>query len=103
MRTRMRETARRSQRFQGANAPRSGYAASPHHALWVNRISPARSKQVPLPTATMLMTRDSLAGNRTMDEKKKKWMIIPILLTAVGGPYAVTSGGIGKLLSLARP
>jgi hypothetical protein len=35
-----------------------------------------------------------------MDEKKKKWIYyVPILLTAVGGPYAAMSGDAKKLLS----
>lgn len=34
-----------------------------------------------------------------MDEQKKKWMFIPVLLAAVGGPYAALSGDIGKLFS----
>ncbi len=34
-----------------------------------------------------------------MDEKKKKWMFIPLILTAIGGPYAAFSGDVGKLLS----
>jgi hypothetical protein len=34
-----------------------------------------------------------------MDDNKKKWMLIPILLTAIGGPYAVVNGDLTKLLS----
>ena len=40
-----------------------------------------------------------------MDEqpKKKKWMFIPVLLAAVGGPYALVNGDAAKLLSSLKP
>jgi hypothetical protein len=36
-----------------------------------------------------------------MDEQKKKWLFIPVLLAAVGVPYAVVDGKLGKLISSA--
>ncbi|HTN74139.1 MAG TPA: DUF6690 family protein [Pirellulaceae bacterium] len=33
-----------------------------------------------------------------MENTKKKWLFIPFLLTALGVPYAVFDGGVGKLL-----